>query len=127
MTTLGWSAITLATALSTELNSLANGAFCTASPTIDNTVSPRYQYIAVELNLASLSPTAGAYVDVWIKYAPDGTNFSDHAKALQLGGRLMTIPLDTTASTPQRLPAQIAPILPLKFMLVLRNLAGAAL
>jgi hypothetical protein len=81
----------------------------------------------LELILASLSPTAGAYVDVWAEYAADGTNYSDHGKALQTTGLLATFGLDTTAATAQRPAPVIAPILPMKLKLSLRNKAGVAL
>ncbi len=127
-TTFDWAAPeTLTTALTTELNSLANGSFCTASAAIDNTTPVRYEYILLEVNLASLSPTSGAYLDVWIEYSADGTNYSDHGKALQVQGALASWQLDTAASTAQRLPPVIRPLLPMKFKLALRNGAGVAL
>jgi hypothetical protein len=86
-----------------------------------------YPYIAFELLLASLSPTAGAFVDIWIDYRPDGTNYSDPAKPLQTSSLLCTIPLDTTASTAQRINSQICTIMPMDFKLQLRNMAGVAL
>src|SRR5262245_50027807 len=118
---------TLTTALSTELNSLADGSFCTASSAIDNSVATRYPYIMLELVLASLSPASGAYVDGRNAYAADGTNSADHAKILQTSGWLATSHLDTTATTAQRIPPLIKSILPMKFKLAVRNKAGVAL
>jgi hypothetical protein len=128
MTIFDWAAPeALASALTTELNALANGSFSAASAAVDNSTGTRYEYIMLEVNLASLSPAAGAFVDVWIEYAPDGTTHSDHGKLLQTGGVLATFQLDTAAATAQRLPAVIKPLLPMKFKLSLRNQAGVAL
>jgi len=127
MATFDWTTLTFATALSTELNGLTDGTFSSSSGAIDNTVQPRNQIIALELNLASLSPATGAFVDVWIEYAADGTNFSDHGKALQTAGLLATFQLDTAATTAQRLPVQFKPVLGLKFKLSARCKAGVAL
>jgi hypothetical protein len=115
------------TALTTELNALADGSFGAASAAIDNTTGTRYDMIGLEVNLASLSPAAGGYVDVWAEYSLDGTNYADHGKALQVGALLATFQLDTAAATAQRLPVAVARILPLKFKLALRNNAGVAL
>lgn len=127
-TTFKWVAPeSIATALSTELNSLGNGSFSAASSAIDNETD-LFQYINLELVLASLSPTAGAYVDVWLEPALDATpNYVDHGKALQTAHLLGTLPLDTTASTAQRIIRWNIPIPPLKFKLSVRNGAGVAL
>lgn len=117
----------LTSALTTELNSLADGSFSTASSAIDNSTGTRYELMLLEVNLASLSPASGAFVDVWIEESADGTNYADHGKALQTGGLLATFPMDTTASTAQRLPPVLVPIKPVKFKLSLRNKAGVSL
>jgi hypothetical protein len=116
----------IATYYTTELNSLANAAFVAVGAEIANETG-LYPYIAFELVLASLSPTAGAYADIWIDYQPDGTNYSDPAKPLQTTALLCTIPLDTTASTAQRINSQICTIMPIDFKLQLRNMSGVSL
>lgn len=115
-----------ASALTTELNSLADAAFSSASSAIDNETD-LYEFIAVELVLASLSPAAGAYVDVWIDYSLDGTNYADASKALQLSALLCTFQLDTTAATAQRLYVSGLRLAPNKFKLQARNKAGVSL
>ena len=109
----------------TQLNSLGNTAFVAVGAEVTNETD-LYPYIVFELVLASLSPTSGAYVDIWIDYQPDGTNFSDPAKALQTSSLLCTIPLDTTASTAQRIVSPICSLAPLDFKLQVRNMAGVA-
>lgn len=119
----------IATAVSTGMNSLADGSFAGASSAITNETGGTglYQYIDLELVLASLSPTAGAFVDVWIYATLDGTNYSDNAKPLQTSSKLYTFQLDTTASTAQRMVAYSIPIPPLDFKLDVRNKAGVSL
>jgi hypothetical protein len=125
-TTFKWNAPeAIATYYTTELNSLANATFVAVGAEIANETG-LYPYITFELVLASLSPTAGAFVDVWIDYQPDGTNYSDAAKPLQTSSLLCTIPLDTTASTAQRINSQICGIMPMDFKLQIRNMAGVA-
>lgn len=115
----------IATYYTTELNSLANAAFVAVGAEIANETD-LYEYIAFELVLAALSPTAGAYVDIWIDYQPDGTNYADAAKPLQTSALLCTLQLDTTAATAQRIVSRATSILPLDFKLQLRNAAGVA-
>lgn len=110
---------------STALNSLGNGSFSTSGTEIVNETE-LYPYIQFELVLASLSPTAGAYVDIWIDYQPDGTNFADAGKALQTASLLCTLQLDVTAATAQRITSPICTIAPLDFNLQIRNMSGVS-
>lgn len=110
----------------TELNSLADGSFVAVGAEIANETD-LFQYLSLELILASLSPAAGAYVDVWIDYALDGTTFADPAKPLQTSALLCTFQLDTTASTAQRMTKANLTLAPLDFKLQLRNKAGVTL
>jgi hypothetical protein len=123
-TTFDWTALTWANLLTTELNSLGS-TFSTASSVINNTAQPRQPYIALELFCASFSPGTNPYVEIYWETSTDNTNFSDHGKPLQTAGRLMTIPLDTTASSAQRLPIQFATILPVYFKIAARYMAGS--
>ena len=115
----------IATYYTAELNALANGAFVAVGAEIANETD-LYEYIVVEFVLAALSPTSGAYVDIWIDYQPDGTNYADPGKALHNSSLLCTLPLDTTAATAQRIVSPARMIMPLDFKLQLRNGAGVA-
>lgn len=116
----------IATYYTTELNSIADGAFVAVGAEVANETD-LYPYIVFELVLASLSPTAGAFVDIWIDYQPDGTNFADPAKPLQTSSLLGAIALDTAATTAQRITSGLYAIRPMDFKLQLRNKAGVAL
>ena len=115
----------IATYYTTELNALANAAFVAVGAEIANETD-LYELIVFELVLAALSPTAGAYVDIWIDYQPDGTNYADPAKPLQTSALLATLQLDTTAATAQRIVSRPCLILPMDFKLQLRNMSGVA-
>jgi len=115
----------IATYYTTELNALANAAFAAVGAEIANETD-LYEYIQFELVLAALSPTAGAYVDIWINYQPDGTNYADPDKPLQTSALLCTLQLDTTAATAQRIVSRMVSISPLDFKLQLRNGSGVA-
>lgn len=115
----------IATYYTTELNSITDGTFVAVGAEIANETD-LYQYIAFELVLASLTPAAGGYVDIWIDYQPDGTNYADPAKPLQTTALLTSIPLDTAAAA-QRITSRACSILPMDFKLQLRNKAGVTL
>src|SRR6516162_8962576 len=113
------------TVLSTGLNSLANNTMSAASSTLDNSVNLDI-YCDIEVNLASLSPTAGAYVSIYVWEAIDGTNFpaqSDADLRLTSTQLLCTIPIGTTASTAQRVVVRNIVIPPGSFQIKLDNQA----
>jgi hypothetical protein len=125
-TTFKWAtAESAVSAMTTTLNALGNATYAGLSSTIPNSTD-LYEYIALELNLAALSPTAGAYVEVWILYAIDAANFATTGKPLTTSALLCVFQLDTTASTAQRLYKAGMAIAPHDFKLDLRNKAGAA-
>jgi hypothetical protein len=62
------------TALTTELNALANGSASVLSAEIDNSTN-KYLYADMELNLASLTPTAGGFLSLYLVASVDGTNY----------------------------------------------------
>lgn len=61
----------------TELSALANQAVSAASPAYDNAAVGKFdQYGMLELNVDFVSaPSTGAYVNVYVIMAPDGTNY----------------------------------------------------
>jgi len=126
MATFKWaSAESLTTVFSTGLNSLADGSYAGVSSAFTNSTD-LYELLALELNLASLSPAAGAFVDIWILYAADASNFATTGKPLITSALLTTFQLDTTASTAQRLFKAGLPIWPFDYKLDLRNKVGVA-
>lgn len=64
------------TVLTTELNALANGAYSAVGTAYDNTTNLN-QTGYLEVNLASLTPTAGAYLQAFMVQSLDGTNYED--------------------------------------------------
>src|SRR5215831_2934336 len=89
--------------LTTGLNSLANNTMSAASSNIANQTNLD-MYADIEVVLASLSPTTGAYVALYILEALDGTNFpaqSDADLRLTTSQLLASIPVGTTAATAQ--------------------------
>jgi hypothetical protein len=130
MTNIGkWNAPSVTTVLSTGLNSLSNNTMSAASSTISN-ASSLDMYVDVEVNLASLSPTTGAYVSLYILESVDAINFpaqSDVDLRLTSSQLLCVIPIGTTAATAQRVVARNIIIPPGAFQIKLDNQAGVAL
>lgn len=79
---LAW--VDLGNVLTTELNSLANGGFSALGTAYDNS-SGLYLYGMLLINLATLTPTAGAYVQPFMVLAADGTNYDDAPSSTQPG------------------------------------------
>lgn len=110
---------------STAIDGLASSSFSTQGAEISNETD-LYPYIAFELFLSTWTPgSAAPYADIWIDYQPDGTNYGDANKSLQLSSLLCTIPLDT-ASTTQRVNSPICQIMPMDFKLQVRNMSTTA-
>lgn len=65
---------TIATALTTELNSLANGSASALSAEIDNSTT-KYLYADMELYLASLDPAVNGFVALYLVPTINGTNY----------------------------------------------------
>ena len=117
------------TVLSTGLNSLATNTMSAASSTYDNS-SNLDLYVDVELLLASLSPTAGAYCALYVWGAPDGSNFpaqSDADLRLTSTQLFCSIPIGTTASTAQRVVIRNLLLSPIKYQFKLDNQTGVSL
>lgn len=107
----------------TELNSLANGSLSAASGVIDNETD-LYEFINLELVLASLTPTGSPAVNVWAAYSLDnGTNYDDGSTSeMEL---LAVLPLSTSASAKRVSRGNIL-IRPLKQKLYVENKSNVA-
>lgn len=117
------------TVLTTELNALGNNTASAASSAVANQTNLDI-YTDWEINLASLSPTAGAFVAVYIMLAVDGTNYPAPSGAdmrLQTAQLLFSAPLSLTAATAQRIAVRNIVIPPGTFKIILDNQAGVAL
>lgn len=128
MSTVSWATPeTIGTILSTELNSLANGGYSAASGVIDNAAG-LYMYMSVVIDLATLTPTAGAYLALYLLPAIDGSSYEDGggATAPPNGSVIATFDLSTSAGAKKRARTNIL-IPPYKFKLVLLNGSGVAL
>src|SRR5262245_60683688 len=122
---------TLTSALTTELNSLADSSsdtsgWSSASAEIPNETD-LYQYIALELVVATQGSARAstAFCAVYINYASDGSTFDDTANKA-FATALCTFPLDA-ATTARRVSAGNIPIEPRDFKLLLLNDTGQAL
>lgn len=115
------------TVLTTELNSLGDNAYSAVGSPVDNT-SNLDQYGAVEVNLASLNPTTGAFLTLFLVQSVDGTNYEDAPSSTQPGyhQQIAVLPLATGSAT-KRVSSPIFKIPPGKFKFVLRNDANVAL
>jgi hypothetical protein len=88
---------TIATALSTGLNSLANNTASAASSSIDNTTALEL-YADFELVLGTQTArTSGASVQVWFAVSLDGTNFADVSISSAEYAGSFSLPLTTAA------------------------------
>lgn len=116
---------TNASALTTELNSIANNANTAASGAIDNGTNLDL-FMDVELVLATqgTARVAGATVTIYAVYAPDGTNYGDVHETTALP--LVTFILDA-ATTARRIVVTDVPMPPGLFKLFARNQTGQTL
>ena len=124
-TTAKWAAPeAIASALTTGLDSLANGSASAASAAIDNETD-LYQYINLELVLGSLTPTGTPSVDIYLLATLDGTNYDDSSPSN--GGSYLASFSFSTATAAKRCVLKNLVIPPLKFKLVAVNNAGPSL
>lgn len=123
------SGVGLTTVLSTGLNSLSNNTMSAASSTYANRTNLDL-YVDIEVVLASLSPTAGAFVAIYVWESVDGSNFpaqSDADLRLTTSQLLVSIPVGTTASTAQRVVARNILLPPAAIQFKLDNQTGVSL
>jgi hypothetical protein len=115
------------TVLTTELNALANGAYSAVGTEIDNATNLD-QYGSFEVNLASLTPTSGAYVQLFITQAVGGTNYEDAPSSTNPGYQMSVGVLSVaTGAATKRVTSPWFRLPPGKFKVVLLNGTGAAL
>jgi hypothetical protein len=119
----------LTSVLTTALNSLANNTMSAPSATYVNQTNLDL-YVDIEVFLAALSPSAGAYVAIYVLESVDGTNFpaqSDADLRLTSSALLAVIPIGATAATAQRVTARNILLPPAAIQLKLDNQTGVAL
>lgn len=109
------------TVLTTELNSLADGAFSAVGTAVDNT-SNLDQYGGLDIVLGSLNPTAGAFLQLHLVQSYDGTTYEDAASSTNPSYHnvVASIPV-TTGSAAKRVMSPLFRIPPGKFKFVLYN------
>jgi len=122
--------VAIATALTTDLNSLANGSTSALSGEIDNSTT-KYLYADMELYLASLYPAAGGYVALYLVPTVDGTNYPlfDTGASPGTANNNYFVGSFTTlnASGIQRIAMREIQLPPGKYKLAVYNGAGVAL
>lgn len=109
----------------TELNSLANGAISAQSGAVDNE-GGLFQYVAVELQLASLTPTGTPYCMLYlVKSIDGGTNYEDLTVSAS-HAVVATFPMSTAVAAKRIVVANIL-IPPTFFKFAVQNQCGPAL
>lgn len=114
----------IASALTTELNSLTDGSVCTASAAIDN-LTDLYQYIELELHLASLTPTGSPTIGILLLKQIDGSNYED-ANEANLGCFLTAFAFSTSTAAKHLVLGNLV-IPPCAFKLAAVSHAGVTL
>jgi len=115
----------IASALTTELNSIANNANTAASAEIDNSTDLNlYHDLTLTIAAQGSSRTAGATVVVYLVMALDGTNFDDvNETTAEIAA---VFPLDAVTTARQTTRRDV-PIPPGKFKYFIRNATGQTL
>ena len=112
---------------STELNSLANNGFSAVSAAFDNT-SNLNQWFWFEVILASLNPTAGAYVNIYAVPSLDLTNYADAPSSTNPGNHLLvaTLSITTGSAAKRQATVEAVKLPPGKWKFVVKNGCGVA-
>lgn len=116
---------TIASALTTELNSLASNGNSAASSAIDNTTALDL-FADLEINLATQGSArvASATIYVYMTQALDGTNYGD---TNEVTAEVIAAFIFDAATTARRATLKDVPIPPGLFKLFVRNVTGQAL
>lgn len=113
--------------LTTELNSLANAAYSAVGTEIDNSANLD-QWGSLLINLASLNPTSGAYLQVYLVPATDGTNYDDAPSSTNPAFQMLVGQVAVaTGTATKRISTPWFRLPPTKFKCVLQNGTGVAL
>ena len=127
-TTFKWLGFTnRGTGVTTEANSLGIGAYSAVGTVLDNTVNLD-EWAYCDIGVASILPTAGAYLQLFLHPSPDGTTYEDPASATNpaLHAALPVVLLNVSTSA-KRVQTALFRIPPQKYKLVLLNGSGVAL
>lgn len=117
---------TVANALTTEMNSLANNGNTAASATIDNTTNlDLYHDLTLNVAAQAANRTAGASIVVYLIMALDGTTFD--ATNETTAEVVAVFPLDGSQSAARQLTRRDIPIPPGLFKYFVRNITGQTL
>lgn len=119
---------TIFTALSTELNSLADGAACSASSAFDNdSASQRWPEAMVEIYIAAqgTNRSSGASVSLYVIPTTDGTNYGDVTDECLNNYRVDSYSLDDGATAARYIVGRIL-LPPTDYKVVLKNNTGQA-
>lgn len=103
---------------------MANGAFVVSTAAVDN-ATDKALYAAVWVALDSFTPGSNPYMDVYIFYSHDGTNYED--EAISRLTRIVASPEMTTGLGGKGMVVTNIPIAPFKFHVALANRSGATL
>lgn len=114
----------IATILSSELNSLANSTMSAASSAIDNTVTlDLYADLTLTVAAQGSARSSGATVEVWMVMALDDTNYDDLVRNVSELVAVFSLDAATTARQTTR---RDIPVPPGKFKFAIYNATGQA-
>jgi hypothetical protein len=112
--------------IGTELNTLANGAFSAVTAAYDNSTNLD-EWGAFMIDLASLNPTTGAYLQIFCVASLDGTGYEDAASSTNPGSHQLVATVSlTTGAAVKKQNTPLFRLLPGKMKWVLKNASGVA-